>query len=604
MKLLLALLLIAIPLVDCEGQTARNVRRANFNSLGSPASGNETRSCPDCAVGDPCTGGGTGAYAYASPTGDRWICTDHAPGGDGSGSVTSVSLSLPNIFSVSGSPVTSSGTLTGSFATQSANRFFAGPASGSASTPSFRSIVAADLGTGTADSTKFLRGDLTWQTALGSVTSVALSTPVEFTVSGSPVTGAGTLAFTKANQSANLVYAGPTTGAGAQPGFRSLVANDLPSIAESKFLFSDITTANASTVMHGLLPKLSGSGSDCLRGDGSWLACGGGGGGGDFSTNTTTSVANQVVVASGTGGKTGQFATGTGVGIFNSGVLSFKTNPSGAFIGDTDTQTLSNKTLTLPTIGSFANANHNHTNSAGGGQLTLSAFSSTTGSGATVGQTSATLVTPNIGVATATSVNKVAITAPATSATLTIGNGKTATFNNSVAFSGTDSTVMTFPGSTDTVMGLSAAQSVTGAKTFTDGKLVILGGSYGANDESLPPVVAKSWLLNTTSNHLFFGRPDGTSWDEALLAGASGVVSKANGGTGTANPSGTITISGATSGSATFATAFSAAPRCTLTPTSDPGSGVRWWVTQTTTTVTANTSSSVTLTFNYLCISQ
>jgi len=37
-------------------------------------------------------------------------------------------------------------------------------------------------------------------------------------------------------------------------------------------------------------------------------------------------------------------------------------------------QTLANKTLTTPTIGSFANANHNHTNSAGGGTLSNSAL--------------------------------------------------------------------------------------------------------------------------------------------------------------------------------------------------------------------------------------
>ena len=39
------------------------------------------------------------------------------------------------------------------------------------------------------------------------------------------------------------------------------------------------------------------------------------------------------------------------------------------------TQTLSNKTLTTPTVSSFENATHNHTNSAGGGQLTSSAIS-------------------------------------------------------------------------------------------------------------------------------------------------------------------------------------------------------------------------------------
>ena len=38
-------------------------------------------------------------------------------------------------------------------------------------------------------------------------------------------------------------------------------------------------------------------------------------------------------------------------------------------------QTLTNKTLTTPTIASFANATHNHTNGAGGGQLTSAAIS-------------------------------------------------------------------------------------------------------------------------------------------------------------------------------------------------------------------------------------
>ena len=38
--------------------------------------------------------------------------------------------------------------------------------------------------------------------------------------------------------------------------------------------------------------------------------------------------------------------------------------------------TLANKTLTTPTIGSFTNATHNHTNAAGGGQITDAALSS------------------------------------------------------------------------------------------------------------------------------------------------------------------------------------------------------------------------------------
>lgn len=62
-----------------------------------------------------------------------------------SGTVTSVGLSLPAIFTVSGSPVVSSGTLTGTLATQTANRVWAGPTTGSAAAPTFRALVAADI---------------------------------------------------------------------------------------------------------------------------------------------------------------------------------------------------------------------------------------------------------------------------------------------------------------------------------------------------------------------------------------------------------------------------------------------------------------------------
>ena len=68
-----------------------------------------------------------------------------ATGGGGSGTVTSVGLSLPNIFNVTNSPVTTTGTLTGALATQTANYVFAGPTTGSAAVPTFRSLVASDI---------------------------------------------------------------------------------------------------------------------------------------------------------------------------------------------------------------------------------------------------------------------------------------------------------------------------------------------------------------------------------------------------------------------------------------------------------------------------
>lgn len=67
------------------------------------------------------------------------------PGGGSSGTVTSVGLSLPALFTVTGSPVTTSGTLTASLVTQSANQVLAGPTSGAAAGPTFRSLVATDI---------------------------------------------------------------------------------------------------------------------------------------------------------------------------------------------------------------------------------------------------------------------------------------------------------------------------------------------------------------------------------------------------------------------------------------------------------------------------
>lgn len=69
----------------------------------------------------------------------------------------------------------------------------------------------------------------------GTVTSVALTVPAEFSVAGSPVTTAGTLAVSKATQSANAVYAGPTTGSAAAPTFRAVVPADLPLASSSAF---------------------------------------------------------------------------------------------------------------------------------------------------------------------------------------------------------------------------------------------------------------------------------------------------------------------------------------------------------------------------------
>ncbi len=61
------------------------------------------------------------------------------------GTVTSVGLSAPGIFTVVGSPVTTSGTLALTLTNEVANSVWAGPTSGGAAAPTFRALVAADI---------------------------------------------------------------------------------------------------------------------------------------------------------------------------------------------------------------------------------------------------------------------------------------------------------------------------------------------------------------------------------------------------------------------------------------------------------------------------
>jgi hypothetical protein len=89
-----------------------------------------------------------------------------------------------------------------------------------------------------------------------------------------------------------------------------------------------------------------------------------------------------------------------------------------------------------------------------------------TGTGLVVRDTSPTLVTPTLGVATATSINKVALTPPATGSTLTIADGKTLTVSNSLGFTGTD--------------GSSVALGAGGTAAYTQNNLSVFAATTSA----------------------------------------------------------------------------------------------------------------------------
>ncbi|KVR04717.1 hypothetical protein WK09_28965 [Burkholderia ubonensis] len=137
--------------------------------------------------------------------------------GGGTGTVTSVGLTMPSQFTVSNSPVTGSGTLTAAWNNQSAAQVLAGPASGAAAAPTFRALVGSDIppftGSGTshttggvpdpgstAGTTRFLREDSTWAVPPGSgggggtVTSIGGTGGVETDqASGAAITSSGSV---------------------------------------------------------------------------------------------------------------------------------------------------------------------------------------------------------------------------------------------------------------------------------------------------------------------------------------------------------------------------------------------------------------------------
>lgn len=118
----------------------------------------------------------------------------------------------------------------------------------------------------------------------GSVTSVGLSLPNLFTVTGSPVTGSGTLTATLATQVANRVFAGPGTGADAAPTFRALVAEDIPALTAAKI--SDFNTA----VQTNRLDQLAQATQPVTFGNNVTIT-------GDLTVNGTTTTINSTTVS-------------------------------------------------------------------------------------------------------------------------------------------------------------------------------------------------------------------------------------------------------------------------------------------------------------------
>ena len=136
--------------------------------------------------------------------------------------------------------------------------------------------------------------------------------------------------------------------------------------------------------------------------------------------------------------------------------------------------------------------------------------------------TNKTLTTPVLGVATATSINKVAFTAPATSATLTLSNGSSliTSGGHSLTFTTTGSTNVTLP-TTGTVLTTATGASL-GANTFTalqtitqasanTGIIASTGYSLTGSDATSMVSLAGTWNTTGTPTALLLNITDTAS---------------------------------------------------------------------------------------------
>jgi hypothetical protein len=170
-----------------------------------------------------------------------------------SGTISSISFALPSsVFSYTAGPFTSgAANISATFISKPQNHFFAGPTGGGTGTPNFRAIVAGDFPVSGAAANTYgspssipqitvdVYGRVTAITNVtaasgGQVNTIVYNVPSPVFTTTVVQGATATITLGLSTQTANTVWAGPVSGAAATPGFRSLVAADIPNIAISQ----------------------------------------------------------------------------------------------------------------------------------------------------------------------------------------------------------------------------------------------------------------------------------------------------------------------------------------------------------------------------------
>ena len=171
--------------------------------------------------------------------------------------IDSIGVTVPaSLLSVTPSSLSSSGTFAISLTTQTSNTLLAGPITGVAATPTFRGLVSTDIPAlnyvstlTTQGANQILAGPVSGSGAAptfralttadipalpygsGTVTSVGMTVPAALlSVTPSTITTSGSFALSLTTESANQIFAGPSSGSAATPTFRALTTADIPAL--------------------------------------------------------------------------------------------------------------------------------------------------------------------------------------------------------------------------------------------------------------------------------------------------------------------------------------------------------------------------------------